>query len=73
MIYWDKVGKNRGAFLNQIYGFKSKGKRYDGLIDKFNGEKLGKSSILLPVEHKKIIFDLIKKYKVSAKFKEIYA
>lgn len=72
VVFWDKIGLNRGAFLNQVYGFNSNGKRYLGVIDKNNGKKLGKSSILLPIENKNIIFDLIKKYKVSAKFIEIY-
>ncbi|MEK6850662.1 MAG: nucleotidyltransferase domain-containing protein [Nanoarchaeota archaeon] len=72
VVFWDKIGLNRGAFLNQVYGFNSKGKRYLGVIDKHGGKKLGKSSIMLPIENKNAIFDLIKKYKVSAKFIEVY-
>jgi predicted nucleotidyltransferase len=72
VIFWDKIGKNRGAFLNQVYGFNIKNNRYSGLLEKYGGEKLGKSSIILPIENRKIIFDLLKKYKVRAKFKEIY-
>ena len=51
IIFWDKIEKNRGAFLNKIYGFKIKEKRYEGLLSKFNGKKLGKSSILIPIQH----------------------
>lgn len=72
VLFWDKIGVNRGAFLNQIYGFNIKKKRYAGILEKHNGEKLGKSSIILPMESKKIIFALLRKYKVRAKFKEIY-
>lgn len=72
IIYWSKIGKNRGAFLNQVYGFNVNGKRYSGIIEKVNGKKLGKSCAIIPSEHKKLIFDLIKKYKVSAKFSEVY-
>ncbi len=73
IISWDKIIKNRGAFLNKIYGFKSKGKEYSGLIEKLEGKKIGKSSVMIPIQNKKEIFDLIKKYKVKAKVIEIYA
>ncbi len=73
IILWDKIGKNRGAFLNKLYGFSVKGKRYIGLIEELKGRKLGKSSLMIPIEHRKELFDLIKKYKVDARTIEIYA
>lgn len=72
IISWDKIGINRGAFLNKIYGYKIKEKRYKGLIEQFNGIKIGKSSIMVPVEHRGDIFILIKKYNISAKVFEVY-
>ena len=72
IFYWDKIEKNRGAFLNKIYGFKSGEKRYTGLLEKINGEKIGKSSIILPIEHKEEIIGLLKKYGVHAKSIEIF-
>ena len=72
IFYWDKIEKNRGAFLNKIYGFKSGEKRYTGLLEKINGEKIGKSSIILPIEYKEEIIGLLKKYGVHAKSIEIF-
>ena len=72
IFYWDKIEKNRGAFLNKIYGFKSGEKRYTGLLEKINGGKIGKSSIILPIEHKEEIIGLLKKYGVHAKSIEIF-
>ena len=72
IISWDEVGKNRGAFLNKLYGFIVKGKRYKGIVEMLGGKKIGKSSVMIPVENKGEIFDLIKKYKVNAKIMEIY-
>ena len=72
IFYWDKIDKNRGAFLNKIYGFKSGEKRYIGLLEKINGGKIGKSSIILPIEHKEEIIGLLKKYGVHAKTIEIF-
>ena len=73
VVFWDNIGKNRGAFLNRIYGVKIKGKHYMGLIEKLGGKKLGKSSMMMPVENKDEILKLIKIYKVNAKIIEIYA
>lgn len=73
IFFWDKIGKNRGAFLNKIYGFKVGEKKYLGLIEEFSGRKIGKSSIMIPIEHSKIIEDLLRKYKVDARIVEVYA
>ncbi|MCH7568712.1 MAG: nucleotidyltransferase domain-containing protein [Nanoarchaeota archaeon] len=73
VFYWDKIEKNRGAFLNKVYGFKVKDKRYKGLIEELNGKKLGKSSVMIPVEHRNEIIKLLKKYRVNSKILEVYA
>ncbi|MEK6925864.1 MAG: nucleotidyltransferase domain-containing protein [Nanoarchaeota archaeon] len=72
LFFWNKIGKNRGAFLNKIYGFNSKGKKYKGFFEIFGGKKLGKSSIMVPIEHKNEILKLLKHYQVSAKIIEVY-
>lgn len=73
MISWDNVGKNRGAFLNKIYGFKVGGKSYSGLVERLGGRKIGKSSIMVPIESREEIIKLLKPYQVNAKIIEIYA
>ncbi len=72
IIFWDKIGKNRGAFLNKLYGFNVKDKNYEGLISKFSGRKLGKSCIMIPIQHKEDVFRLVKEYQVSAKSIEVF-
>ena len=72
IFFWDKIKKNRGAFLNKIYGFKIKGKKYSGLIETLNARKLGKSSIMVPVENREEILKLFKHYGVNAKVVEVY-
>jgi len=72
VIYWDKINLNRGAFLNKIYGFNINDKHYQGLLEKYNGRRLGKSCIVIPIQYKKEIFDLLKKYKVEAKTIEMF-
>lgn len=73
IIFWSKIGKNRGAFLNKLYGFKSKNKSYEGLISKFSGKKLGKSCLMMPVQYKKDILKLLKQYEVEAKIMEVFS
>lgn len=72
ILYWDKIGKNRGAFLNKIYGFSLGKKHYDGLLVKFSGKRIGKSCIMIPIYYKEEFFKLIREYEVSAKSIEIF-
>lgn len=72
IIFWDKIGKNRGAFLNKLYGFKVKDKSYDGLISKLSGKKLGKSCLMVPAQNKSDILRLIQEHKVQAKIIEVF-
>ena len=73
IVFWEKIGKNRGSFLNKLYGFKIKDKHYNGLLVKFNGKKIGKSCIMLPIQYKNDIFKLLKEHKVKAKALEVFS
>lgn len=73
IFFWDKIEKNRGAFLNKLYGFNLKGKRTKGLIEIYTGKKLGKSSIMIPIENREEIIKLLRHYKVNARIIEVYA
>ena len=73
IVLWSKIGENRGAFLNKIYGVKIRDKIYKGLVELLGGRKLGKSSVMIPAENKKDFLDLMKKYKVDYKILEVYS
>ncbi|MBU3957486.1 MAG: nucleotidyltransferase domain-containing protein [Nanoarchaeota archaeon] len=73
IFYWSEIGKGRSAFLNKLYGFSSKGKRYQGMLKSWEGVKLGKSCVIMPFKYKKEMFGLIKKYEVNAKTLEVFA
>lgn len=72
VFFWDNIKKNRGAFLNKLYGFSMRGKKYSGLVESYGGKKLGKSSIIVPVEYREEIIKLLKHYQVSSKIMEVY-
>jgi len=71
IFFWDSIKKNRGAFLNKLYGFKSKGKKYDGLLKEMNGRRLGKSCVIIPAQHKEKFIELARKHDVSTKMMEV--
>lgn len=73
IVFWQKIGKNRGSFLNKLYGFRIKDKHYPGLLSKFGGKKLGKSCVMLPIEYKEDIYKQLKKHEVSAKIVEVFS
>lgn len=72
IFFWDKIEKNRGAFLNKLYGFSSQGRRYEGLLEKWDGGKTGKSSVIIPLRHKEEMLGILKKYGVNAKNIEVF-
>jgi len=72
LIFWEEIGSNRGAFLNKVYGVKIKGKKYPGLLERREGKKVGKSSIMIPIEHSEEVLKLIQYHKVKAQIIEIY-
>lgn len=73
IIFWEKIGRNRGSFLNKLYGFTVKGKRYPGILLKFNGKRIGKSCVMLPVQYKNDVFKLIRGHEVKAKVLEVFS
>ncbi|MFW6142053.1 MAG: nucleotidyltransferase domain-containing protein [Candidatus Saliniplasma sp.] len=73
IFYWDKIGRSRSSFLNKLYGYGSKDKKIVGLLEKWSGKKIGKSSIMIPIQHKGDMFELIDEYNVNAKNIEVYS
>jgi predicted nucleotidyltransferase len=72
IFHWGNVEKNRGAFLNKVYGYKVGGKKYEGVISRNGGSKLGKSCVMLPIGYREKMIEIIKKYGVSAKAVEVF-
>ena len=62
---WENLGKEKGAFLNKIYGYKVKKKKYPGLLKKIGGKRLGKASIIIPAEKRDNITQILEGYKIN--------
>jgi hypothetical protein len=72
IFYWERISRGRGALLNRLYGFHSKGKNYPGLLAQVGGRRIGKSCILVPIIHQADILKLFRKYKVHAFELEVF-
>lgn len=71
IFFWESIGKNRGAFLNKLYGYTANKRRYKGFLDK-RGIKIGKSAALIPSEFKDEFIEILQKYVVEYKILEVY-
>lgn len=72
IAYWSDIRKNRSGFLNRVYGFESGGKKRTGLIEVWNGKRLGKSCIMVPAKYRTEVVDLAKRYGVNMKAIEAF-
>ncbi|MBI3190128.1 nucleotidyltransferase domain-containing protein [archaeon] len=70
---WENLGKNKGAILNKLYGYKSGKKYYSGLLEKNHGKKLGRGTIMIPADKKEIITDMFEKYGIDYSMFEVWA
>lgn len=73
LFVWENVKPNnkRVLFNKQLLGYKQNNKQYEGLLQKYNGERLGKGCILTPLEHSVIFHKLFKKYRISVRIKKL--
>lgn len=70
---WENVNPNskRVLFNKQLFGHKQKNKFYQGLLQKYSGERMGKGCILVPLEHSNQFHNLFKKYRITVKIKKV--
>ena len=70
---WENIKPNskRVLFNKQLVGYKQNNKFYLGFLQKYNGEKLGKGCIIVPLEHSNVFHSLFKKYKITVKIKKV--
>lgn len=72
-LIWGNIKPNsKRVLLNkQLLGFKQKNKFYEGLLQKYRGEKLGKGCIAVPLEYTNLFLKLFKKYNAHPKIKKV--
>lgn len=73
LIIWEAEGKKRGGFLNKMYGYSVKSKKYRGFVEKCGGTKIGKSAIMAPIEYKDQLFGILEGYKLNYRVIEVFS
>ena len=68
-----KPDKKRIAIFRRLFGFNRGKKKYPGLIDKINGVKIGKGSILIPAEHSQEIKKYFQERKVNVRVYDFWS
>ena len=68
-----KPDKKRIAIFRKIFGFKSGKKEYPGLIERIKGIKVGKGSLLVPVEHANEIKEYFQNKKVLVRMYDLWS
>jgi len=69
LFAWENIpsaGK-RTVIHRKIFGYQTKNKKYQGLIDEFNGKRIGKGTVLFPTEHHHHILDFFREQKIVVK------
>ena len=70
---WENIKPNskRVLFNKQLFGYKKGKKFYNGLLQKYDGAKMGKGCITVPLEYANIYHKLFKKHRITVKIKKV--
>ncbi len=70
---WENIKpeSKRVLFNKQIFGYSQGNKYYEGMIDKYKGERLGKGCIVVPSEYTVVFHKLFKKNEITVKIKRV--
>lgn len=70
---WEKIKpeSKRVLLFKRLFGYKAEKKEYKGLIDRYDGDKLAKGSIIVPAKYSTIFLKLFKKMKITVKIRKI--
>jgi len=71
LFSWESPKKNRGAFINKLYGFNTGKKRYKGFVEEY-GKKIGKSAALISSEKKDGMMKILEKYSVKYRIIQVF-
>lgn len=73
LFFWDtiKPETKRVLFFKRLFGYKYQNKKYKGLLEEYNGQKIGKGSILILSEYEILFKKFFKKNNVTVKIKKI--
>ena len=70
---WENVKPESKRVLlhKRLFGYKAGKKEYKGLVNKHQGERLNKGSIIIPLKNTNVFMKLFRKMKVAVKIRNI--
>ena len=68
-----KPDKKRILVFRKLFGFKVRKKKYPGFIEKINGIKIGKGSVLIPIEHTNELKRYFQSKRVAVKLYDVWS
>jgi len=69
LLFWENIHSSttRINLYRTLYGYTARGKKYPGMLERYESARLSKGSILIPLEYRQHFRDLFKKLKVPMK------
>ena len=74
ILFWDAVPNNsKRVMLNKkISGYNHYGKLYKGILEIYNGKKIGSNVIIIPAEQLNLFLKEFHKFKIPVKIKRVF-
>lgn len=67
-----KPDSKRVMLNKKIFGYNYYGKRYEGMLQTYEGRKIGTNVIAVPAEHLNAFLQLFRKFKVAVKISRVF-
>lgn len=73
ILSWENIKpeSKRVLLSKRLFGYKKGKKNYNGLVQRYDGERIGKGIMAIPSDNQKIFLKLFRDMKVSVKIKKI--
>ena len=68
-----KPDNKRVAVFRKLFGFKLKNKAYSGIIEQYNGIRVGKGAVLIPIENVNAIKEYFQEKKIPIKMYDLWS
>ena len=74
ILTWKNVKENSSRVMlnKKVFGYNYYGKFYNGLIQKYDGKKLGANTLMVPIEYLSEFTKLFKEFKITLKIIRIF-
>ncbi|MBI2267016.1 MAG: nucleotidyltransferase domain-containing protein [Armatimonadetes bacterium] len=69
LFFWENLpsGNVRVNLYRALSGYKARGKKYPGMLTEYQGQRIGKGGILVPLEHRQVFQSLFQSLRVPAR------